>query len=77
MRFKRESFFELSEWYWKCLIRPWVLKVLAVVLAFYTAMVVWSECLFFVKKPVLSLFAVFINAAKDNYDYFSIEVRIS
>lgn len=64
-----------AEWYWKCLIRPWVLKVLAVILAIYTAMVVWSECLFFVKEPVLSLFAVFINLAKTNYDYFSIEVR--
>ncbi len=58
------------------MIRPWVLKVLAVVLALYTFMVVWSECLFFVKEPVLSLFAVFINLAKTNYDYFSIEVRI-
>ena len=39
-------------------------------------MVVWSECLFFVQKPVLSLFALFVQFAKQNYDYFYIEVNI-
>lgn len=62
------------EWYWKCLFRPWVMKGLAVVLVVMSFMVVWSECLFFVKKPVLSLFAVFINIAKLNYDYVYIEM---
>ena len=54
---------------------PWVMRVCGVLLAIVTFMVVWSECLFFVKDPVLSLFAVFINAAKHNYDYVFIEVR--
>ena len=37
-------------------------------------MIVWSELTFFNKSPTLSLFAVFINAAKANYDYLAIEV---
>ncbi|KAJ8305917.1 hypothetical protein KUTeg_016462 [Tegillarca granosa] len=62
-----------AEWYWKCLIKPWVMRVLAVMLTIFSFMVVWSECLFFVKSPVLSLFAVFLNLAKMNYDYVYIE----
>ena len=65
-----------SEWYWKCLLEPWVLRVVAVVLTIMSFMVVWSECLFFIKDPVLSIFAVFIDLAKENYDYVYIEVRL-
>ena len=59
------------------MIEPWVLRGVAVVLTILSFMVVWSECLFFIKEPVLSIFAVFINLAKDNYDYAYIEVRKS
>ena len=58
------------------MIEPWVLRGVAVVLTILSFMVVWSECLFFIKEPVLSIFAVFINLAKENYDYAYIEVRI-
>lgn len=37
-------------------------------------MVVWSEVTFFNEKPVLSLFAVFLNMAIENYDYFTMEI---
>ncbi|XP_071116644.1 G-protein coupled receptor-associated protein LMBRD2-like isoform X1 [Haliotis cracherodii] len=62
------------EWYWKCRVRPWVMMITAIALMVFSFMVVWSECLFFVKDPVLSLFAVFINLAKQNYDYVYIEI---
>ncbi|XP_033736886.1 G-protein coupled receptor-associated protein LMBRD2-like isoform X1 [Pecten maximus] len=62
------------EWYWKCLLRPWFRRILAVLLTILSFMVVWSECLFFIKEPVLSLFAVFIDLAKQNYDYVYIEL---
>jgi len=32
-------------------------------MAVLTLMVVWSECVFFIKTPVLSLFAIFLNVA--------------
>ncbi|XP_052090469.1 G-protein coupled receptor-associated protein LMBRD2-like [Mytilus californianus] len=62
------------EWYWKCWARPWTFRVVTVILAIFSFMVVWSECLFFIKSPVLSLFAVFLNVAKHNYDYVYIEL---
>lgn len=71
---KENEFFVISEWYWRCKVYFWVMRVCGVILAVVTFMVVWSECLFFVKDPILSLFAVFINAAKHNYDYVFIEV---
>jgi len=61
------------EWYWKCLAKPWGLRILAVILTVFSAMVVWSECLFFVHSPVLSLFALFVQLARANYNYFAIE----
>ena len=64
-----------AEWYWYCSIQPAVRKVLALCLAVFSLMVVWSECTFFNENPVLSLFAIFVNLAKKNYDYFYIEVR--
>ena len=64
----------LSEWYWRCLLRAYVLKAVSVMLVLLSVIVVWSECLFFIKSPVLSLFAVFINLARRNYDYNYIEV---
>ena len=66
----------LSEWYWRCVCAVWVCRVLAVLFTIFSFMVVWSECLFFVKSPVLSVFAVFINLAKENYDYVYIEVTV-
>ncbi|XP_059178168.1 G-protein coupled receptor-associated protein LMBRD2-like [Physella acuta] len=62
------------EWYWKCQVRPYVFMVGAGVLTIVSFMVVWSECLFFIKDPVLSLFAIFINLARENYDYVYIEL---
>ncbi|XP_013409008.1 LMBR1 domain-containing protein 2 [Lingula anatina] len=83
-RFKRsygkyQGFFKLChspsvEWYWKCLFQSWVLKIVSVILAIFSMMVVWSEVTFFNKKPVLSLFAIFINLAKENYNYLYIEL---
>ena len=66
----------ITEWYWKCVVKPWGLRFLSIFLIGFSMMVVWSECLFFVQKPVLSLFALFVQFAKQNYDYFYIEVNI-
>jgi len=47
-------------------------------MAVLTVMVVWSECVFFIKTPVLSLFAIFLNVATTHvYNYIAIEVRHS
>ncbi|KAJ4439657.1 LMBR1 domain-containing protein 2 homolog [Periplaneta americana] len=62
------------EWYWKCVLHGYVLKLAAIMAGLLSAAVVWSEVTFFNKEPVLSLFAQFLNLARVNYDYFTIEV---
>uniref|UniRef100_A0A7M4FDJ7 LMBR1 domain containing 2 n=1 Tax=Crocodylus porosus TaxID=8502 RepID=A0A7M4FDJ7_CROPO len=62
------------EWYWECLLRPWFCRILAIVLAAFSIIVVWSECTFFSTSPVLSLFAVFIQLAERTYNYIYIEM---
>lgn len=63
------------EWYWECLLKHWFYRLLAVVLSLFSVAVVWSECTFFSTRPVLSLFAVFIQLAERDYNYLYIEVR--
>ncbi|XP_043463413.1 LMBR1 domain-containing protein 2 homolog [Leptopilina heterotoma] len=62
------------EWYWKCFLRSYVLKIAAIVAACLSFAVVWSEVTFFNNSPVLSIFAQFIQLASEKYDYFTIEV---
>ena len=52
------------------------LKLFAVIFAICSIMVVWSECVFFISSPVLSLFALFIRLGKSNFTYISIEVSL-
>lgn len=66
---------QFSEWYWKCIVKSYVQKIAAILAGCLSVAVVWSEVTFFNKSPVLSLFAQFLNLAKENYDYFTIEVR--
>lgn len=62
------------EWYWECVFRKGFYKLLAVLLCLLSAAVVWSECTFFSIHPVLSLFAVFVQAAEKHYSYICIEM---
>lgn len=57
-------------------MKNYVLKAAAVCAGCLSVAVVWSEVTFFNKSPVLSLFAQFLNLAKRNYDYFTIEVKM-
>ncbi|KAJ2947112.1 hypothetical protein O0L34_g16464 [Tuta absoluta] len=61
-----------AEWWWECFLKLYFLKLMAVVTGILSVMVVWSEMTFFCKKPVLSIFANIINAAKWNYNYAAI-----
>ncbi|XP_055716376.1 LMBR1 domain-containing protein 2 homolog [Phlebotomus papatasi] len=61
-------------WYWYCLMRPPLMKALAIATAFLSVTVVWSELTFFNRSPVLSIFANVVNVAKRNYDFLTIEL---
>nr|CAD7195961.1 unnamed protein product [Timema douglasi] len=55
--------------------RPAIVRLLYTpTLGILSTAVVWSEVTFFNKDPVISLFAQFLNLAKVNYDYLTIEV---
>lgn len=62
------------EWFWECVLRQGLCRLLAVLLCLLSAAVIWSECTFFSTHPVLSLFAVFIQLAEKWYNYHCIEM---
>ena len=64
----------MKEWFYYCILKKYGLKLISIVLVCITVMVIWSEMTFFNKKPVLSLFAIFLNATRKNYNYFTMEV---
>lgn len=57
------------------MIQDYVCQTAAILAAVLSTAVVWSEVTFFNKSPVLSLFAIFLGLARENYDYFTIEVN--
>uniref|UniRef100_A0A8C2Z5W3 LMBR1 domain containing 2b n=1 Tax=Cyclopterus lumpus TaxID=8103 RepID=A0A8C2Z5W3_CYCLU len=72
--FSRYVYTPTVEWFWECLLKCWFFRLLSVVLTLFSVAVVWSECTFFSTRPVLSLFAVFIQLAERDYNYLYIEV---
>lgn len=66
-----------TEWYWKCVFYCYSQKFFAIVAGIFSVLVVWSEVTFFSVYPTLSIFAVIVNVAKENYDYFTIEVILN
>ncbi|XP_032425092.1 G-protein coupled receptor-associated protein LMBRD2B [Xiphophorus hellerii] len=73
-RFSRYVYTPTVEWYWECLLKCWFYRLVSVVLTLFSVAVVWSECTFFSTRPVLSLFAVFIQLAERDYNYLYIEM---
>uniref|UniRef100_A0A3B3WSG1 LMBR1 domain containing 2 n=1 Tax=Poecilia mexicana TaxID=48701 RepID=A0A3B3WSG1_9TELE len=73
-RFSRYVYTPTVEWYWECLLKRWFYRLVSVVLTLFSVAVVWSECTFFSTRPVLSLFAVFIQLAESDYNYLYIEM---
>ena len=65
---------DVAEWWWHNWFYPLGCGLLGITMSVMSVMVVWSECLFFVKSPVLSVFGVFVNLAKTSYSYHAIEV---
>ncbi|XP_020806194.1 LMBR1 domain-containing protein 2 homolog [Drosophila serrata] len=62
------------EWYWECRLKMPFLRIMSILTATMSVMVVWSELTFFCRRPVLSIFANAIYVAKDSNNFFTIEV---
>ncbi|KAI9580433.1 LMBR1 domain-containing protein 2 homolog [Glossina fuscipes] len=73
-KFGRILYSPVLHWYWACLFRSPFLKALCVLTAVMSGLVVWSELTFFQRRPVLSIFANILNAAKHSYDFLTIEM---
>lgn len=72
--FSRYIYTTTVEWYWECFLKRWFYRLLSIVLTLFSVVVVWSECTFFSTRPVLSLFAIFIQLAERDYNYLYIEM---
>ncbi|GBP15163.1 LMBR1 domain-containing protein 2 homolog [Eumeta japonica] len=68
-RLHRILYSPIVEWYWECFFRQYFLKAMAVVTGILSVALVWSELTFFVKTPVLSIFANIVRAASLKYNY--------
>ncbi len=66
----------MVEWFYYCIFKKYLMELISILLTIVTIIVIWSEMTFFNKKPVLSIFALFLNSARISYNYFSIEVLL-
>lgn len=62
------------EWLYQCWIKKYALKLFALLLCWLTLCLIWSESTFFNKRPVLSLFALFLGLSRETYNFFIIEL---
>ncbi|XP_061527811.1 G-protein coupled receptor-associated protein LMBRD2B-like [Phycodurus eques] len=62
------------EWYWECVFLQVFYKLLALLLFLLSVVVVWSECTFFSRHPVLSLFAIVVRVTEQQRYYICTEV---
>lgn len=69
------NIFSLTEWVCQVVLRGPVLKTAAVALGVLSAITLWSECVFFVDKPVLSVFALAIRGTT-NSDFLSLVITM-
>lgn len=66
------------EWYWKCLVRVWLLRIVGTTLAALSIAVVWSEMTFPISifSTKLSIFAYCVDQFQLSQRYFISEVSI-
>lgn len=64
------------EWYWKCLIRVWLYRIVGLTTALFSSAVVWSEITFPLSgfAPRISIFAYFVDSFQSMQQYFYLEV---
>lgn len=78
---KERSFFHTIytpkvEWYWKCLVKVWMFRVIGLLAALLSASIVWSEITFPIAAfaPRMSIFAYFVDTFESAQQYFFLEV---
>lgn len=59
----------LPEWFTRCIIHSYALKLLSLTAMILSFMIIWSEVTFFNKSPVLSFFAILLNSTRSAYPW--------
>lgn len=64
------------EWYWKCLVRVYLLRIIGYTMAIFSVALVWSEIAFPISifSTKLSIFAYFVDLFQAEQQYFYLEV---
>jgi len=64
---KKKSMKQLQtlEWYWKVYMEHWFFRALAIILACCSLVIVWSEAIFGLKSPNMSIISLLITSPKD------------
>lgn len=64
------------EWYWKCIVRVWILRGTGTIMAVMSLAVFWSEIAFPLAtfSPRLSIFALFVDTFEKSQKYFELEL---
>jgi len=64
-------------WFYYCIFKKYILKVLAGLFSLLTIITIWSEMTFFNKKPALSIYAILLNLNRSYYNYLTIQFLCS
>jgi hypothetical protein len=62
------------QWWWKCYFQSRIMRCLTIVFSIFSAIIIWSEFTFVIRKEPLSIFELFYNLAASRHKYFFIEL---
>eukprot|EP00127_Corallochytrium_limacisporum_P006722 Clim_evm11s234 gene=Clim_evmTU11s234 len=65
--------FPTIHWWWNCRIEPYAMRLGAVVMTLLSLILIWSEVVFFLVNPTLSVYALIIGSTGKNYDYTQVQ----
>lgn len=62
------------KWLWRCRVREYWMKLLAILSGMMSALVIWSECTFWARETTLSVFALLVQYWSRVHNYFNMEL---
>ena len=75
--FREESWLWIPgnlKWLWRCRVREYWMKLLAILSGMMSALVIWSECTFWARETTLSVFALLVQYWSRVHNYFNMEL---
>ena len=72
--YKKYIYTPKVQWWWKCVLRPYCYRYIGFGFAIFSAIIIWSEFTFVIRKEPLSLFELLFQFASAHHQYFLIEL---